>query len=258
MSAAAPAPRPAEPAAGACASHGSECLTSSPAARVLLVEDDARIREELCDALGAAGFSVEAAATLREARAALERPLDLLLLDLGLPDGDGLVLCRALRAAGRELPILVLTARDAPDQRVRGLDVGADDYVVKPFHMPELLARVRSLLRRAGRTFGPGKLAHDDLWIDPETRRAGRAEREISLKPREFELLLFLVRNPGRAWTRDQLLDRVWGPDYAGDARTVDLHVRRLRAKIELDASDPRLIETVWGVGYRMAEARER
>ncbi len=224
--------------------------------RLLLVEDDARIREELCDALRAAGFDVDVAASLRDARQAITHAFDLLLLDLGLPDGDGLTLCRSLRGKGRSLPILILTARDAPDQRVRGLDVGADDYVVKPFHMPELIARVRSLLRRAGRSWGPGRVTLGDLWIDPETRKVGLREREVTLKPREFDLALFLVRHPGRTWTRDQLLDHVWGPAYEGDARTVDLHVRRLRAKIEDDPGDPRLIETVWGVGYRMAEPR--
>jgi DNA-binding response OmpR family regulator len=135
------------------------------------------------------------------------------------------------------------------------LDEGADDYVVKPFHMGELMARVRTILRRAGRTVGTGTVQHDALWLDPESRRAGRDQREISLKPREFDLLLFFMRHPGRTWTRDQLLDRVWGPSFTGDSRTVDLHVRRLRAKIEEDASDPRFIETVWGVGYRMCEA---
>lgn len=229
-------------------------MTGEP--QLLLVEDDARIREELCDALRAAGFEVDVAASLRDARQAVSRAFDLMLLDLGLPDGDGLGFCRALRAEGRSLPILILTARDAPDQRVRGLDVGADDYVVKPFHMPELIARVRSLLRRTGRSWGPGRISLGDLWIDPETRRAGRGEQDVTLKPREFDLLLFLVRHPGRTWTRDQLLDQVWGPTYEGDARTVDLHVRRLRTKIEVDASDPLLIETVWGVGYRMAEQR--
>lgn len=223
--------------------------------RVLLVEDDGRIREELVDALRAAGLEVGAAATLAEARRMAAGSYDLVLLDLGLPDGDGLDFCRELRQRGSGLPVLVLTARDAPEARVRGLDVGADDYVVKPFHMPELIARVRSLLRRARRGFGPGRVEHGQLWIDPETRRAGRGDTELPLKPREFDLLLFLMRNPGRAWTRDQLLDRVWGPAFSGETRTVDLHVRRLRAKVEEDPSDPLLIQTVWGVGYRMAEA---
>ena len=152
------------------------------------------------------------------------------------------------------MPILILTARDAPEQRVRGLDVGADDYLVKPFHMPELLARVRSLLRRAGRSPGTGPIRCGDVWVDPTTRTAGRGDRTVDLKPREFDLLAFLLRHPGRAWTRDQLLDRVWGTSYDGETRTVDNHVRRLRSVLEDDPSDPRWITTVWGVGYRLRD----
>ena len=152
------------------------------------------------------------------------------------------------------MPIIILTARDAPEDRVRGLDVGADDYVIKPFHLPELIARVRSVMRRAGHAFGPGRVQHGILWADPERHVAGLDRTEVVLKPREFDLLLFLLRHPGRTWTREQLLDRVWGAEYEGDIRTVDLHVRRLRAKIEEDASDPRYLETVWGVGYRLRE----
>lgn len=221
---------------------------------ILLVEDDTRIRNELLDALRAAGFGVDVSVSKRDAELALRREYDLVLLDLGLPDGDGLDLCRNLRNGGRGLPIIILTARDTPDQRVRGLDVGADDYVVKPFHLPELLARVRSVLRRAGRSTGPGPVRCGEVWADPESRTAGRGSAALEMTPREFDLLEFLLRHPGRAWTRDQLLDRVWGSEYEGETRTVDSHIRRLRAHIEDDPSDPRYIETVWGVGYRMSE----
>jgi two-component system response regulator MtrA len=221
----------------------------------LLVEDDERIRKELLDGLRGSGFDVDVSVLGRHARLALERDYDLVLLDLGLPDGDGLDLCRELRSRGRAVPVIILTARDAPEHRVRGLDVGADDYVVKPFHMPELIARVRSVLRRAGRTVGPGRAQYQDLWVDPQSRTARRGERVLDLTRREFDLLLFFLRFPGRTWTRDQLLDRVWGPTFAGDSRTVDLHVRRLRAKIEDDPGDPKYLATVWGVGYRMGEA---
>ncbi len=221
---------------------------------ILLVEDDERIRMELLDALGAAGFTVDIAVSRSDASRTLRDDYDLLLLDLGLPDGDGLDLVRDLRAQGRAMPIIILTARDAPEQRVRGLDVGADDYVVKPFHLPELMARIRSQLRRIGRSTGAGPVRLGDLWADPSGRQAGLGERNLALKPREFELLVFLMRHPGRAWTRDQLLDRVWGSSYGGEARTVDSHVRRLRACIETDPGDPRYIQTVWGVGYRMVE----
>ncbi len=222
--------------------------------QLLVIEDDERIRRELLDALRAAGFGVTVAVCVADAERAIHRQHDLILLDLGLPDGDGLDLCRHLREAGRGVPIVILTARDAPEQRVRGLDVGADDYVIKPFHMPELLARIRSLLRRAGRAIGPGVARCGDLWADPESRKAGCDERSLELTPREFDLLIFLLRHPGRAWTRDQLLDRVWGADYDGENRTVDSHIRRLRSYIEADPGDPRYIGTVWGIGYRMNE----
>jgi DNA-binding response OmpR family regulator len=223
-------------------------------ARVLLIEDDERIRKELLDALRASGFDVDVSVLVRHARLALERDYDLVLLDLGLPDGDGLDLCRELRSRGRSVPVIILTARDAPEQRVRGLDVGADDYVIKPFHIPELIARIRSVLRRAGRAVGPGAAQFQDLSADPESRAARRGDTPLDLTRREFDLLLFFLRFPGRTWTRDQILDRVWGSEYEGDSRTVDLHVRRLRAKIEVDPSDPKYLTTVWGVGYRMGD----
>ncbi|HRX83794.1 MAG TPA: response regulator transcription factor [Phycisphaerae bacterium] len=221
---------------------------------VLLIEDDDRIRLEVSDALQAAGFEVQVCTTLAGAREAVRGPCNLVLLDLGLPDGDGLDLCRELRAGGSDMPIIILTARDAPEQRVRGLDVGADDYVVKPFHIPELIARIRGVLRRSGQTQAAGAARFGDLWIDPQARTAGRRDKRLDLKPREFDLLLFLMNNPGRAWTRDQLIEKVWGKSFEGDARTVDLHVARLRSKIEDDPADPRYVETVWGVGYRFQD----
>lgn len=227
---------------------------ASPEIKLLVVEDDDRIRRELLDALRAAGFKVDVAVSCEDAENALTHDYDLMLLDLGLPDGDGLDVCRSLRQRGRSMPIIVVTARDEPDQRVRGLDVGADDYVVKPFHLPELVARVRGVLRRTGRTPGLGPVRLGALWADPDSRTAGLGDRRLELTPREFDLLVFLLRHPGRAWTRDQLLDRVWGPSYRGEARTVDSHVRRLRAQIGEDPGDPRSIETVWGVGYRLRE----
>lgn len=224
---------------------------------LLLIEDDPRIRGEVLEALRQADFRADVAVSVADGRRALEREYALVLLDLGLPDGDGLVLVSELRKAGRGVPIVILTARDDPDQRVRGLEEGADDYVVKPVHLPELVARVRTILRRSGKAVGEGPVRHGELRVDPSTRQTWRGENEISLKPREFDLLLFLTRHPGRAWTRDQLIDQVWGQSYAGDHRTVDLHVRRLRAKVEEDPSDPRYIATVWGVGYRLCEESE-
>ncbi len=223
-------------------------------ARILLVEDDERIRVELLDAFRASGFAMDVSVSYQQGMWAARGEHDLILLDLGLPDGDGLDLCRQLRDSGRSVPIIILTARDTPEQRVRGLHVGADDYVVKPFHVPELIARVRAVLRRAGRALGPGRVRVGRIWADSETRAAGLGDAMFVLTPREFELMLFFLRHPGRVWTRDQLLDRVWGASYEGTTRTVDLHIRRLRSKIEDDPSNPQYIQTVWGVGYTMRD----
>lgn len=222
--------------------------------KILLIEDDQRIRIEVMDAMRAADFDVEAALTLGSAREMIQREFDLVLLDLGLPDGDGLDLCREVRGAGRGVPILVLTARDDPSSRVNGLESGADDYVVKPFHMPELVARVRGLLRRSGRQSGDGLYRLGPMWADRELRKAGCDGRDFQLRRREFDLLLFLMQHPGRPWSREQLLDRVWGADFDGDARTVDIHVRRVRQQIEDNPSRPAWLTTEFGIGYRMQE----
>ena len=227
------------------------------ATRVLLVEDDDRIRTRMATALTDRGYSVEQVVSVTDARIALRRSFDLVLLDLGLPDEDGLDLCREVRRAGNRIPIIVVTARDATHQRVRGLDVGADDYVVKPFQLDELFARIRSVLRRTGIEPGEGRVACGEIWADPRTRTAGRGSNQVELKPREFDLLLFLLHHPERVWTRDQLLDRVWNAELGSETRTVDLHIRRLRSKLEEDPGDPRNIKTVYGVGYMLSPAFE-
>lgn len=220
----------------------------------MLVEDDPQIRSVLLDALRGSGFSVSPCETRREAEFLLaDGDFGLLLLDLWLPDGDGLELCRQLRFDGSSIPIVILTSRDEPDEVVRGLDVGADDYIVKPFRVAELLARIRSVLRRSTPR-GRGALQVGPISANAETRRAWLGDDELQLKPREFDLLLFFLRSPGRVWTRSQLLERVWGPSFEGDDRTVDLHVGRLRAAIEENPRDPQWIETVWRVGYRFHE----
>ena len=230
-------------------------MTVPPTTRLLLVEDDPQIRASLVAPLGRAGFDVLPVESVSEARLALTGAVDLILLDLGLPDEDGLDLCRELRRANSHVPVIIVTARDATHQRIRGLELGADDYVTKPFDLDELVARVRTVLRRSGHRSGPGRLQAGDLWLDQAEHRAGRGAHEVPLKPREFELLAFLMRHPDRVWTREQLLERVWDRPHGGETRTVDLHVQRLRAKLERDASDPDHLQTIWGVGYKLVAA---
>ncbi len=227
---------------------------NTPRTRVLVVEDDGRVLEEVAGALRAEGFEVSLARTLVAARTRLEEKVGLVLLDLGLPDGDGLAFCEELTRSEPDIPVILLTARDGVEERVRGLDAGADDYVVKPCHIVELMARVRSVLRRSFREDAGARTNLGELWGDPELREAGRGSDQLQLKPREFDLLHFLLQHPGRPWTRQQLLDRVWGAQFAGDSRTVDVHVRRLRAQIEDRPAAPRYLLTEWGVGYRLVE----
>lgn len=222
---------------------------------ILVVEDDRRIREELVGLLSREGYKVRPAVTLGVAKSALEEGVELVLLDRGLPDGDGLELCRELRAAGSDLAVIILTARDAPEAIIEGLDGGADDYIVKPFAAAELLARVRTNLRRVPVRSGE-RLSCGTIWADPTSRQAGTDEGPVALKPREFELLVFLLENQGRPWTRRQLLARVWGSSFAGQERTVDVHVRRLRERLEPDPGVPLHILTEYGIGYRMEPGR--
>jgi len=220
---------------------------------VILVEDDERITALLIEALADADFQLTTRGDLAGGRQAVEAGADLILLDLGLPDGDGLELCRELRESGDTTPVIVITARGEPSERVRGLEAGADDYLTKPFHLPELVARMQAVLRRvpaakrhtARLTWGP-------IWLDTSTHQAGIDELRLSLKKREHDLLEFFLRNPERAWTRLQLLEKVWGPQYACELRAVDLNIARLRSQLEQKGTYPRCIQTVWGVGYRL------
>lgn len=222
---------------------------------MLIVEDDTRLRGEVSAALQAARYTTLLAGDLAQARLRLIEGPDLVLLDLMLPDGSGLDLCRELRAAGSEVPIIAVTARDAVEQRVEGLDAGVDDYLVKPFSVAELLARMRSVLRRSQSRVVNTHVAVGELWADRDTRVAGKGEQELDLTPQEFDLLLFLLANPGKSWSRKQLLRHAWGLSTTnGDTRTVDTHVRRLRMKIEDDPSRPKHLATVWGTGYRLCE----
>jgi two-component system, OmpR family, response regulator MtrA len=221
-------------------------------ARILLVEDDPSIREITAIGLRNAGFEVDAAA---DGQAGLDRfraaPYDLILLDVMLPRLDGLEVCRAIRRVST-VPVVMLTARADTIDVVVGLEAGADDYVKKPFEVPELVARVRAAIRRAGREPGDtDRLGLGPLDIDLAGRTVTRGGHEIALTRTEFDLLVELAGNPGRVLTRDVLLDRIWGYDYLGDSRLVDVAIQRLRAKVEDDPASPALIQTVRGAGYK-------
>ncbi|MFD5638922.1 response regulator transcription factor [Streptomyces sp. NPDC127077] len=220
------------------------------ATRVLVVDDDPTVAEVVSGYLERAGYRVDRAADgfVALARAAAHRP-DLVVLDLMLPGMDGLEVCRRLRAQG-PVPVIMLTARGDEDDRILGLEVGADDYVTKPFSPRELVLRVESVLRRTRPVSAARPLHAAGLAVDPSARRATKDGAELALTLREFDLLAFFLRNPGRAYAREDLMREVWGWDF-GDLSTVTVHVRRLRGKVEDDPARPRLIQTVWGVGYR-------
>jgi DNA-binding response OmpR family regulator len=221
-------------------------------ARILIVEDDERIRLSLQLVLEDEGHSVELADSAEVGLDALaRRPADVVLIDLMLPGMDGFELCRRLRSAS-DVPILILTARSDSHDVVAGLEAGADDYVVKPAVPKELSARVRALLRRATRPDSRPTPVFGDIEVAPEAGTVRVAGVEVSLTKTEFKLLCELAQNPGRLLTREVLLDRVWGYGYFGDGRLVDVHVRRLRAKVEKDPAHPRHIVTVRGLGYKL------
>ncbi|MFC1404260.1 MULTISPECIES: response regulator transcription factor [unclassified Streptacidiphilus] len=236
--------------------------------RILVVDDDPTVAEVVTRYLHHAGYSVERAAdgVAALAQATAGRP-DLVVLDLMLPEMDGLEVCRRLRAdpGARGVPIVMLTAKGDEQDRISGLELGADDYVTKPFSPRELVLRIQSVLRRSAASSASGTagtpgtaeaaeptapVQAGDLVLDPSARRAHRAGRELTLTLREFDLLAFLVQHPGTAFGREELMNKVWGWDF-GDMSTVTVHVRRLREKVEDDPAAPQLITTVWGVGYR-------
>jgi DNA-binding response OmpR family regulator len=222
---------------------------------ILVVDDEPSIREVVTLYLKRAGYNVIVAPDGQAALQALqEHTPDLVVLDLMLPHVDGLEITRQLRAEG-DTPIIMLTARREETDRVLGLEMGADDYVVKPFSPRELVSRVKAVLRRTGGTFGAAEkatvLTFDDLQIDPQTRLVTVEGKERSLTATEFDLLWVLARHPRQVLNRDQLLNLVWGVNEYVDPSTVTVHVRRLREKIETDPSNPSHVQTVWGVGYK-------
>lgn len=224
-------------------------------ADVLVIEDQADIANLVRMHVEMLGHRVQCCDTLAFARKARrEREWALLILDLSLPDGDGLEFCRELRKSDPALPVLMLTARGTEHDRVRGLETGADDYLTKPFGVLELQARVRALLRRSAlAAHEPGNEAIEigPLRLDLARRETRVAGRNVELTATEFDLLVFLARQPGVVFSRQQLLSAVWGYHYEGYEHTVNSHINRLRAKLEADAAAPRLIRTVWGVGYK-------
>ncbi len=228
--------------------------SAAPGERILIIEDEVNIASFVEKYLQKAGFVVDRAHTgeegLERARARLPA---LVLLDLNLPDTDGLEVCRRLRQQSATVPILMLTARDDDVDKIVGLEVGADDYVTKPFNPRELVARIKSILRRASarptsRT--GGSMTHGEIRIDSGRREVLVGDEKVQLAPKEFDLLWTLMEHQGIVLTRDQLLEQVWGYTFAGDTRTVDVHVRQLRRKI----GDTCPVVTVWGVGYKVSD----
>ena len=224
---------------------------------VLVVEDDQSIREITAEVLETEGFRVlscsNGADALKLITNEASTSIDLLVLDLMLPGLGGLDLCRELRRADNLTPILVISARDSETDRVLGLEVGADDYLVKPFGMPEFVARCRALLRRSRQDSSvPQQMySHANLRLYVDERRVTSDNRELNLSPKEYKLLELFIQNPRQVWTRDQLLEKIWGNDFIGDSKTVDVHIRWLREKVEEQPSSPQLISTVRGFGYR-------
>lgn len=223
--------------------------------KILIVEDESSFSEALEFLLGKEGFSVLTAATGTEALKKFEQGgIDLILLDLMIPEISGTEVCRQIRAKSK-VPIIMLTAKDSEVDKVVGLEIGADDYVTKPYSARELVARINAVLRRNGNEIAAsesGLLTVQGIRLDVDRHQVSVNGIPVSLPLKEFELLEFLMRNAGRVLTRIQLIDRVWGSDYVGDTKTLDVHIKRIRAKIEVDPANPKIIQTVRGLGYKM------
>ncbi len=223
--------------------------------RILVVEDESSFSEALEFLLGKEGFTVITAATGTEALKKFDQGgIDLILLDLMIPEISGTEVCRQIRSKSK-VPIIMLTAKDSEVDKVVGLEIGADDYVTKPYSARELVARINAVLRRhsgEGVTSDTGTMVVQGIRMDVDRHQVSVNGIPVSLPLKEFELLEFLMRNAGRVLTRIQLIDRVWGSDYVGDTKTLDVHIKRIRAKIETDPANPKIIQTVRGLGYKM------
>jgi DNA-binding response OmpR family regulator len=228
---------------------------------LLVVEDDENISSAISEYFSRAGYNVKTAEDgLMGVKTALDDPPDAVVLDLMLPKMDGLAVCRELREKVGYLPILMLTAKDDVVDKVLGLEMGADDYITKPFSLRELEARIKSVLRRA-RTPASADGAKDEapiirgrLRIDPAKREVTIGERQVDLTPKEFDLLRLFAANPGRVFPRKYLLEKIWDYSYEGYDRTIDSHINRLRAKIEENPENPQMVLTVWGIGYKFSD----
>ena len=225
--------------------------------KILVIEDEKSISHFICTVLNNNGYEAMQAQTGEEALSMISSHCpDLIILDLMMPKIDGLQACMRIREFSN-VPIIMLTARSEDTDKIIGFECGADDYITKPFNILELKARVRALLRRAGMAAqqkgGGGKLTMGHITLDADARAAWKDGQSVELTAKEFDLMELLLRNPGRVYSRENLLNVVWGYEYAGDYRTVDVHIRRLREKLELDPANPEYIRTKWGVGYYLS-----
>lgn len=237
--------------------------TTEPSERkisLLVVEDDENISIAISEYFSRAGYNVKTVQDgLMGVKTALEDPPDAVVLDLMLPKMDGLAVCRELREKANYLPILMLTAKDDVVDKVLGLEMGADDYITKPFSLRELEARIKSVLRRSKTASSDGTkdeapINRGRLRIDPARREVTIGERQVDLTPKEFDLLRLFAANPGRVFPRKYLLEKIWDYSYEGYDRTIDSHINRLRAKIEENPENPQMVLTVWGIGYKFSD----
>ena len=243
-------------------SAGAGVAPAAQATSLLIIEDDENISSAIQEYFSRAGYNVSTAAdgVAGIEAASRERP-DVVMLDLMLPRMDGLAVCKELRQKNPQMPILMLTAKDDVVDKVLGLEMGADDYITKPFSLREVEARIKSVLRRsrAGTATGDGQdetpILRGNLRIDPVRREVTIGDRQVELTPKEFDLLRLFASNPGRVFPRKYLLEKIWDYSYEGYDRTIDSHINRLRAKIEQNPDNPQLVLTVWGIGYKFTDA---